>query len=63
MAPAMEKKETSLFNGSLSCKSTQMKIGCLLRISNFTDPQRIEIEEEVITMIWKSSIQSSTTMV
>jgi hypothetical protein len=51
MAPAMEKKETSLFNGSLSCKSTQMKIGCLLRISNFTDPQRIEIEEEVITMI------------
>jgi hypothetical protein len=62
MAPAMEKKETSLFNGSLSCKSTQMKIGCLLRISNFTDPQRIEIEE-VITMIWKSSIQSSATMV
>jgi hypothetical protein len=28
----------------------------LLGISTFTDSQRIEIEEEVITMIWKSSI-------
>jgi hypothetical protein len=53
MALAMGKEEISLFNGFLIYKLTLKRTGCLLVISTFTNPQRIEIEGEEITMIWK----------